>query len=110
MWTGLDVHHNLVAATTDNGRVQIFDVRKRGELASNIKYLDRNPACVKFVDDEASRHGLKLIVAAGDRIESWAFENSDPILPYDIDDDCEVLLRERKWRVAVGDGTTWKQF
>ena len=110
MSTGLDVHHNLLAATTDNRTVQIFDVKKGVELASNIKDLDNNAGCVKFVDDEDSRHGLKLIVAAGDRIESWSFENSDPILPYDIDDDCESSLREQKKSVAIGDGTTMKQF
>ena len=71
---GLDVHRNLVAAATDDRRVQIFDVKKGVELKSGIKNLGANAACVRFVDEQRSRDGLKVMVAAGPAIEEWAFE------------------------------------
>lgn len=73
---GLDVHRNLVAAATDDKRVQIFDVKNGVELASGMKNLAVNAACVKFVDEQRSGNGLKLMVAAGPKIEGWAFEGS----------------------------------
>lgn len=71
---GLDVHRNLVAAATDDRRVQIFDVKKGVELESAIKSLVENAACVRFVDEQSSGNGLKLMVAAGASIDGWAFE------------------------------------
>ncbi|KAF6221607.1 hypothetical protein HO133_001573 [Letharia lupina] len=71
---GLDLHRNLVAAATDDGRVQIFDVKKGVELECRIKNLGANAACVRFVDEQRSGNGLKLMVAAGPRIDGWAFE------------------------------------
>lgn len=73
---GLDVHRNLVAAATDDRRVQIFDVKKGAELVSGIKSLDENAPCVRFVDEQNSGNGLKLMVAAGESIHGWAFEDS----------------------------------
>ena len=70
---GLDVHRNLVAAATDDGRVQIFDVKKGMELKSGIKNLCANAACVRFVDEQRSMDGLKVMVAAGPVIEEWSF-------------------------------------
>ena len=69
---GLDVHRNLVAAATDDRRVQIFDVKKGAELVSGIKNLSGNAACVRFVDEQKSGDGLKLMVAAGESIDAWA--------------------------------------
>ena len=71
---GLDVRHNLVAAATDDKRVQIFDVKKGVELGCGIKSLGANAPCVRFVDEESSGDGLKLMVAVGPRINAWAFE------------------------------------
>ena len=71
---GLDVHRNLIAAASDDGRVQIFDIKKGVELVSGIKNLGANAPCVKFVDEQRSGNGLKVLVGAGSRIESWAFE------------------------------------
>ena len=71
--SALDVHENLVAAATGDGRVQIFDVRKGVELRSGIKNDYEHYKCVKFVDQQESGEALKLMVAAGERIEWWSF-------------------------------------
>lgn len=54
--------------------MQIFDVKKGIELVSPIQNLGANASCVRFVDEQRSGNGLKLMVAAGRRIEGWAFE------------------------------------
>ena len=71
---GLDVHNNLVAAATDDRRVQIFDVKQAVELKSGIKTFGANAACVRFVNKQRSGDGLNLMVAAGPEIDEWAFE------------------------------------
>ena len=65
---GLDVHHNLVAAASD-GRVQLFGVKRGVESVSSIKSVERNAVSVRFVDEQRSGNGLKLMVAAGRRID-----------------------------------------
>ena len=72
---GLDVHNN-VAAATDDRRVQIFDVKQGVELKSGIRTFAANAECVRFVDEQRSGDGLKLLVAAGPKIDEWAFEGS----------------------------------
>ena len=82
---GLDVHTNLVAAATDDRRVQIFDVKQGVELKSGIKTFGANAACVRFVDEQRSGVGLKLMVAAGPKIDEWAFEGSREKCLFDED-------------------------
>ena len=86
--SGLDVHQNLMAAATDDGRVQIFDVRKGVELSSGISNDFENYTCVRFIDERTSGEALKLMVAMGPRIECWSFGGSivkslttSPIVP-----------------------------
>ena len=71
--TGLDVHQNIVAAVTDDRRVQIFDVKKGVELSSGIRKARENYTCVRFVDEQTSGEALKLMVATGPRIDRWSF-------------------------------------
>ena len=71
---GLDVHGNLVAAATDDRRVQIFDVKQGVELNTRIRDVFAKFSCVRFVDEQMSGEGLKLMVAAGSRIDWWTFE------------------------------------
>ena len=87
--TGLDVHHNLVAAATDDGRVQIFDVKKGVELKSEIHNGLRNYTCVRFVDEQRSGEGLKLMAGAGSGIQWWSFRG-DRMEEWEVD-----LLEER---------------
>ena len=84
--TGLDVHRNLVAATTDDRRVQIFDVKKGVELVPGIRNLNANAASIKFVDEQRSGNGLKLLVASGPRIDSYGFEDSEQRCLWDRDE------------------------
>ena len=74
--TGLDVHQNIVAAVTDDRKVQIFDIRKGVELSSGISNDFENYTSVRFVDEQASGEALKLMVATGPRIEWWSFGGS----------------------------------
>ena len=74
--TGLDVHQNLLAAATDDGRVQLFDVKKGVELSSGISARFGNYTCVRFVDEQRSGEALKLMVATGPMIEWWSFGDS----------------------------------
>ena len=71
---GLDVHRNSFAAATDYRRVQVFDVKKGLELVTGIRNLGASAVCVRFVDEQRSGNELKLLVAAGPRIDAWAFE------------------------------------
>ena len=73
---GLDVHNNLVTAATDDRRVQIFNVKQGVELKFGIKAFGANAACVRFVNEQRSRGGLNLMVAAGPNVDEWAFEGS----------------------------------
>ena len=73
---GLDVHQNMLAAATDDGRVQIFDIRKGVELSSGISNDFENYTCVRFVDEQTSGEALKLMVAKGPRVEWWSFGGS----------------------------------
>ena len=51
---GFDVNDNLVAAATDNRSLQILDVKKLVEVDEGTKRLEKNAACVRFVDEERS--------------------------------------------------------
>ncbi|KAL8712785.1 MAG: hypothetical protein Q9220_002993 [cf. Caloplaca sp. 1 TL-2023] len=70
---GLDVYRNSVAAGTDDGRVQIFDVRSGKELSTGAASIvgERRARCVKFVDDD--KKGLQLLVANGENIDRWGW-------------------------------------
>ena len=74
---GLDVHRNLVAAATDDGRVQIFDVKRGLELDSGVKDLDSNATCVRFVDEKMSGSALKLMVATSNTMNEFIFEGAE---------------------------------
>ena len=56
--------------------MQNFHIKKGVELQSGIRNLGANAPCVRFVDEQRSGNGLKVMVAAGLRIEGWAFEDS----------------------------------
>ncbi|KAL8952647.1 MAG: hypothetical protein Q9222_001453 [Ikaeria aurantiellina] len=70
---GLDVHRNLVAAGTDDRKVQIFDVRSGKELNAMTASIEeeRRARWIKFVDDEEK--GLQLLVANSAQIDRWAW-------------------------------------
>ena len=61
---------------TDDRRVQIFDVKKGVELNSGVENSRENYTSVRFVDEQMSGEGLKLMAAAGPRIEWWSFGGS----------------------------------
>ncbi|MCJ1224230.1 hypothetical protein MMC12_000874 [Toensbergia leucococca] len=85
---GFDVSptHNILAAATDDQRVQLFDgatgtemriggqqnVGEEGLLSGNVEGLAR---CLRFVDASRSRRreGLGLLVGIGGRVEEWAW-------------------------------------
>ena len=66
---GLDLHCNMIAAATDDSRVQILAVKGDVGLAAGIKNHGVNAACVRFVDEQRSGNGLKLMVAAAPKID-----------------------------------------
>ena len=43
-------------------------------MDEGTKRLEKNAACVRFVDEERSGEGLKLMVSAGYNIDELAFE------------------------------------
>ena len=63
-----------MAAATDYRRVQTPDVKNGVELMFGGRNICENAACVRFVDEQRSGNGLKLITAAGPRIDGWTLE------------------------------------
>lgn len=75
---GFDVCGNLVAAGTDEGRVQIFDGASGREVLVGVggdlgEELGGPARCLRFVEGEEGREGRKLFVAGPKGIEQWAW-------------------------------------
>ncbi|KAI4242676.1 MAG: hypothetical protein L6R40_003897 [Gallowayella cf. fulva] len=77
---GFDVHLDmgLIASATEDRKLQIFDWRnsdKDIELGSREEplALDGHIRCVKFVEDQWSGDGLRLLLAHGTKIDAWAW-------------------------------------
>ena len=73
---GFDVHGDLAAAVTDDGRILMWDVRRGIELKQSAWRMDRptgDVIRVQFADAEDSNKGWRLLVAAGEEITqlSW---------------------------------------
>ena len=74
MVAGFDVHGDLIASATADGRVQLFSIASGKELQmKNIKNESPNASfkrCLKFFDDE--RSSLKLFVASVGAVQEWS--------------------------------------
>lgn len=76
---GFDVKGDLIAAGTDDEKVQLFDAGTGRELQAgpggglSREKLMGTARCVKIVDGEAWGNETSLYIAAGDRLEEWAW-------------------------------------
>ncbi|KAL8685677.1 MAG: hypothetical protein Q9218_007608 [Villophora microphyllina] len=74
---GFDVHQNLIVVGTEDKKVQLFDIKSGREVAigqqSNPPRLTDHASCVQFVEDEYAGDGLRLLVANGPCIDTWAW-------------------------------------
>lgn len=76
---GFDVCGDLIAVGTDDETVQVFDggtgreVRTGGGGALGERRLGGLARCLQFVGGEEERRGLRLLLAAGNGIEEWAW-------------------------------------
>lgn len=76
---GFDVKGDLVAAGTDDEKVQLFDAGTGRELQAGTggrlgqEKLAGTARCVKLVDGAAWGNETSLYVAAGDTLEEWAW-------------------------------------
>lgn len=74
--------------------MQIFDIKKGAELQSGNKNMGANASCVRFVDEQRYGYELKVMVAAGLRIEGWALKGPGERNALDRD---EALCWNRWW-------------
>ncbi|KAL9591424.1 MAG: hypothetical protein Q9179_007739 [Wetmoreana sp. 5 TL-2023] len=74
---GFDVYKNFVASGTEDKKVQIFDLHSSRELAVGSlaapPTVEKHARCLKFVEDESTGDGLRLLVGNGHRIDAWAW-------------------------------------
>ncbi|KAL8682744.1 MAG: hypothetical protein Q9186_001255 [Xanthomendoza sp. 1 TL-2023] len=79
---GFDVHlgMGLIASATEDKKLQIFDWNNSHrdiDLGCRqeplFETLDGHIRCVKFVEDQTSRDGLKLLIAHGTKIDVWSW-------------------------------------
>lgn len=76
---GFDVCGDLVAAGTDDQRVQVFDLGSGKELQVGMggelgrRDLGGPVRCLRFVEGEGKPEGMKLFVATWRGIEEWAW-------------------------------------
>lgn len=76
---GFDVKGYLIAAGTDDGRVQLFDGGTGRELQTGTagrlgrEKLAGTARCVKLVDGADQGQEIRLCVAAGPNIDEWAW-------------------------------------
>ena len=73
---GFDVHGDLAAAVTDDGRVLMWDVKSGTELketAWRTFISTRDAISLQFADGGSGDKGLRLLIAAGQGISqlSW---------------------------------------
>jgi len=76
---GFDVRRDLIAAGTDEGRVQVFDGCTGQELQMGTgvglgeRKLGGSARCLRLVGDEDGEGEVRLFVAAGESVEEWAW-------------------------------------
>ena len=73
---GFDVHGDLAAAVSDDGRVLMWDVKRGIELKQSVWRIARGTGDairLQFADGESNDKGLRLLIAAGTEITqlSW---------------------------------------
>lgn len=63
-------------------------------MDNGTKLLEKNAACVRFVDDERSGEGLKLLVSAGHNIDDYKdlHQQSWTALPLALITDDSLLI------------------
>ena len=72
---GFDVYQNIIAAATDDARVQVFDANDGTELQLRPSIrtpLPRQACCLRLADGNHTK-GLRLFVPAGETVEEWAW-------------------------------------
>lgn len=76
---GFDIYRDLIAAGTDDGRVQIFDGGTGKEVDVGVvgalgkRKLKGLARCLKFVGGEETGEGVRLLVSSAGGIEEWAW-------------------------------------
>ena len=84
---GFDVHGDLAAAVTDDGRVLMWDVKRGIELKQSVWRIARatgDAIRLQFADGENNDKGLRLLIAAGTGITqlSWYEQEAKLIFHY----------------------------
>lgn len=71
MAAGFDVHGDLFAAATDDGRVIIGNGKDSFDVTA-IEWKD-GAACLRFIDEEKEGKALRLMGTAGESIIEYAW-------------------------------------
>lgn len=70
---GFDVCNGVIAASSDQGIVQLFDCNEGNELESSIEAYSQPPRSLRFVKGDGTCEAMRLVVATEDEIEEWGW-------------------------------------
>lgn len=70
---GFDVCKGVIAASTDDGSVQLFDCERGNELQNPIKGYAQPIRCLTFIEGEDTRKPPRLFVGIGSNIDEWVW-------------------------------------